>query len=125
MCLAIARRHAYPEYRQGRHGKAIRGAVIAAGPSGSIEDLMIEQMERQLQSAKDNNHPAEAIAAAEGQLKMWKQMVAIIKDEQYTLDNLPANFPLPNASWWIDFRNHQGGEIAMIRRCRCSSSRGQ
>ncbi|NGP58276.1 prolyl oligopeptidase family serine peptidase [Paenibacillus thiaminolyticus] len=93
-------------------GKAIRGAVIAAGPSGSIEDLMIEQMERQLQSAKDNKQPAEAIAAAEGQLKMWKQMVAIIKDEQYTLDNLPANFPLPNASWWIDFRNHQGGEIA-------------
>ncbi|MFW5434138.1 alpha/beta fold hydrolase [Paenibacillus apiarius] len=92
--------------------KTVRGAIIAAGPSGPLEDLMLTQMEGQLNRAQEAGQPEQAIAQLEAQVNMWKQQLQLIKDEKYTADHYPQDLPLAMASWWFDFRNHYGGEIA-------------
>ncbi len=92
--------------------ESIRGAVIAAGPSGPLEDLMLTQFEGQVARAKEAKLPEQSIAQLEAQVAAWKQSLQIIKNKEYTVDNYPANLPLGTPSWWFDFRDYYGGEIA-------------
>ncbi|WP_157259621.1 alpha/beta hydrolase family protein [Paenibacillus sp. OSY-SE] len=92
--------------------KSIRGGIIAAGPSGPLEDLILTQMEGQLKRAKEAGQPEQVTAQIEAQVNMWKQQLQVIKNEKYTADNYPQDLQLAMASWWFDFRNNYGGEIA-------------
>ncbi|EPY12631.1 alpha/beta fold hydrolase [Paenibacillus alvei] len=96
--------------------KAIRGAVVAAGPSGPLEDLMLTQFEGQLARAKESKLPEQAIAQLEAQVAAWKQSLQIIKNKEYTVDNYPANLPIGTPSWWFDFRDYYGGDIAKTQQ---------
>ncbi|MBD8501214.1 alpha/beta fold hydrolase [Paenibacillus arenosi] len=90
--------------------KAIRGAIVAAGPAGPLEDLILVQMEAQVKRAKDGKLPQEVITQLEGGVAGFKQFLQVIKDKKYSVDNLPPNFPM--AKWWMDFRNNYAAEAA-------------
>ncbi|WP_195574394.1 alpha/beta fold hydrolase [Paenibacillus sp. 1001270B_150601_E10] len=90
----------------------IKGAIVAAAPAGPLEDLMLKQMEAQLERGKQANLPEATIAQLEAQVTQMKQMLTLIKNKEVSIDNLPADYPLPNAAWWMDFRNYYGGEVA-------------
>ncbi|MFD0713826.1 alpha/beta fold hydrolase [Paenibacillus sp. GCM10027626] len=88
---------------------AVAGAVIMAGPSGPFEDILIEQNEDALAAAKQ---AGAATPEMEQQVAALKQQIALLKDPQYSLTNLPPGFAMANPAWWFDFRNYYGGEIA-------------
>ncbi|CAM3047059.1 alpha/beta fold hydrolase [Paenibacillus sediminis] len=88
--------------------KSIAGAMLMAAPSGSLEDLVIKQYEGAIERYRAAGVPESAIAQIEQVIQYYK----IIKDPQYSKDNLPQQFPLGNAYWWYDFRNYSGPEIA-------------
>lgn len=89
--------------------KSIAGAVIMAGPSIPLEDLMLIQFKNALERAKAAGQPTEAI---EQQIQSWEQFLSILKDPQYSVDHLPEGVPSSNLVWWYDFRNYHGPEIA-------------
>ncbi|MCR8844092.1 alpha/beta fold hydrolase [Paenibacillus sp. SC116] len=90
--------------------KSIRGAIVAAGPAGPIEDLILEQLEGHVKRAKDGKQPQAVISQLEGQVAGFTQFLKTIKDEKYSVDNLPPNFPM--AKWWMDFRNTYAAEVS-------------
>lgn len=90
----------------------IRGAIVAAAPAGPLEDLMLKQYEAALARGKQAGLPEASIAQLEAQVEQMKQMLALIKNKDVSIDNLPADYPLPMAAWWMDFRNYYGGEVA-------------
>ncbi|MBU5441483.1 alpha/beta fold hydrolase [Paenibacillus sp. MSJ-34] len=92
--------------------KAIAGAMIMAGPAGSIEDVMAVQFKGMVDRAKQAGAPQETIAQLEAQAKQWDGVLALLNNPAYSAANLPPSFPMPNAYWWFDFRNYKGGEIA-------------
>ncbi|MCR8643486.1 alpha/beta fold hydrolase [Paenibacillus sp. N1-5-1-14] len=87
----------------------IAKAVIISGPANSLEDALIEQTEYALESAKLMGQPTEPIAQ---RLDMFKQQVALLKDPQYSVSNVPQGFALGDPYWWYDLRNYSGAAIA-------------
>lgn len=96
--------------------KRFDAAVILAGPSVPIEDIMLTQYRNAADRARRQGLSPEVVAQLDQQAKQWEQALTIIKDERYTADNYPADLPLPNAAWWFDFRNHYGAEQAKNQR---------
>ncbi|UHA76084.1 alpha/beta fold hydrolase [Paenibacillus sp. 481] len=92
--------------------KAIAGAILAAAPSGALEDIALRQFEDHLARSKSEGRPAEVIARQEMMVASAKKLIAILDDKQYSADNYPADFPLPPASWWFDIANNDGPERA-------------
>jgi len=92
--------------------KNIAGSIVMAGPSRPLEDVLIEQNEQALKRLKESGQPVEALDAAKQQVELLKQQVALLKDPQYSVTNLPPGFALPNPIWWMDFRNTYAGEAA-------------
>ncbi|MFB0841674.1 alpha/beta fold hydrolase [Paenibacillus oleatilyticus] len=89
--------------------KSIAGAIVMAGPSRPLEDIVLEQNKQALAWAKEAGQPTEGL---EQQVKAMEQQVALLKDPQYSTANVPKDFALGNPVWWFDFRNYRGGEIA-------------
>ncbi|WP_127484557.1 alpha/beta fold hydrolase [Paenibacillus ehimensis] len=89
--------------------KNIAGAIVMAGPSRPLEDIILEQNKQALAWAKEAGQPTEGL---ERQVKAMEQQVALLKDPQYSASNVPNDFALGSPVWWFDFRNYRGGEIA-------------
>ncbi len=89
--------------------KSIAGAIIMAGPSRPLEDIVLEQAKQALEWAKEAGQPTEGL---EQQVKAMEHQTALLKDPQYSAANVPKNFALGSPVWWFDFRNYRGGEIA-------------
>ncbi|TMV49316.1 copper amine oxidase [Paenibacillus mesophilus] len=89
--------------------KGIAGAVVMAGPSRPLEDLLVEQMKYQLEFLKKAGQPTNA---AEQQIAVYEQQVKLLKDPQYSMDNPPKGFLLGNPAWWLDIRNLYAGDAA-------------
>ncbi|WP_442601951.1 alpha/beta hydrolase family protein [Paenibacillus sp. KN14-4R] len=87
----------------------IASAFILAGPSGSFEDILIEQNEHMLETMKKQGQPTDRL---EQQLAMIKQQVSLIKNPAYSTSNLPQGFLLGDPYWFYDFRNYSGAAIA-------------
>ncbi|WP_068775252.1 alpha/beta fold hydrolase [Paenibacillus sp. FJAT-26967] len=87
----------------------IAGAVVLAGPTNSIEDVVLEQSKYQLKIAKELGTDT---AALEQQVTFWESQVKLIKDPKYSTTNLPAELQLGNTYWWMDFRNYSASAIA-------------
>lgn len=90
----------------------IAGALIFAGPSQPLEDLLLVQFQGGLERAKKSGAPKEVLVQYEQQVEGWKQVLALIKDPKYSVNNIPPQFPAGNAVWWYDLRNYKGQEIA-------------
>ncbi|WP_054972206.1 alpha/beta fold hydrolase [Paenibacillus sp. A3] len=89
--------------------KSIAGAIVMAGPSRPLEDIVLEQNKQALAWAKEAGQPTEGL---EHQVKAMEHQVSLLKDQQYSAANVPKDFVLGDPVWWFDFRNYRGGEIA-------------
>lgn len=89
--------------------KDVAGAIVLAGPSRPLEDLIVEQLNFQLDLMRKAGQPT---AAMEQQVAIQEQQLKLIKDPQYSLDNPPTGFMLGNPLWWLDIRNLYAGEEA-------------
>lgn len=98
-----------PRIVEAGQDKEIAGAIILAGPSRPLEDLIVEQLNFQLELLKKAGQPT---AAAEQQVAMYEQQIKLLKDPQYSLDNPPQGFLLGNPIWWLDIRNLYAAEAA-------------
>jgi dienelactone hydrolase len=98
-----------PRIVEAGKSKAIAGAVVMAGPSRPLEDLLVEQMKFQLELVKKAGQPT---GAAEQQIALYEQQVKLLKDPQYSMDNPPKGFLLGNTEWWLDIRNLYAAEEA-------------
>ncbi|WP_372010880.1 alpha/beta fold hydrolase [Paenibacillus chitinolyticus] len=87
----------------------LAGAVVLAGPTNSIEDVVLEQSKYQLEVSRERGLDTSIL---EQQVAFWEQQLKLIKDPQYSVDNLPKDLALSNAYWWMDFRNYSASEIA-------------
>lgn len=88
---------------------ALAGAIVLAGPSRPLEDLLIEQLQFQTNLLKQSGQPTEA---AEQQIAVFQQQVQLLKDTQYKADNPPPGFLLGAVQWWLDIRNLYAAEEA-------------
>jgi len=96
---------------QGKSG-SIQGAIIMAGPSKPLEDIMLWQYNHMLELATKNGAPQEQVTGLQQQLAFFKSQMALLKEPSFSqIDGLPG-FQLPHPEWWHDFRNYYGGELA-------------
>jgi len=94
----------------------VAGAMLFAGPSKPLEDILLWQYQQGLERAKKAGLPQELIAQVEAQLKIWEQSMTLLKDPKYSVTNLPPQFPAGNTYWWFDLRNYHGQEIAKSQK---------
>ncbi|MEF3306432.1 alpha/beta hydrolase family protein [Paenibacillus sp. GYB003] len=87
----------------------IAGAIVLAGPSRPLEDLLVEQLKFQLGLARKAGLPTEAL---ERQAALYEEQFKLIKDPQYSPANPPQGFMLGNTAWWLDIRGLRAGEEA-------------
>lgn len=87
----------------------IAGAVMIAGPSESFTSVLVEQQEVLLERVKSLGLPTEQF---EPSVAFWKSVAAMVEDPQYSVDNLPAKFPVQPAYWWYEQRDYVPGEVA-------------
>jgi len=90
----------------------IAGAMVFAGPSKPLEDILLWQFQQGVERAKKGGAPKEVLAQLEAQLHVWEQSMALLKDPKYAVTNLPKEFPAGQAAWWFDLRNYRGQEVA-------------
>ncbi|KKO54525.1 hypothetical protein XI25_06280 [Paenibacillus sp. DMB20] len=91
---------------------SIHGALIMAGPSRPLEDIMLWQYEHMLELVRKNGAPSEQVAGVEKQLEFFKTQFSLVKDPKFSPDKGLPGFQLPHPEWWHDFRNYYGGELA-------------
>lgn len=100
---------AVPKMMQLDPSNEIAGAVILAGPSLSFADTLIDQQQLLIQRAKDLGIPTGPI---EQSAAPWFQVAKMVKDPQYSVDHMPADFPLPQPYWWYEQKDYVPGEVA-------------
>lgn len=87
----------------------IAGAVLLSGPSGKFADILAEQQKELVSRIKQLGQDA---TAYEQQAAQYTAIAELINDPQYTVDNMPANFPMPPAYWWYEMKNYVPSEVA-------------
>jgi len=100
-----------PQIIEQDQNKAFAGAVVMAGPSKPLENIVIDQQNDAIDRLIKAGQPKEVIEMAKQQAAQWEQVVSIIQDPQYSTSNLPQ-VAIPNLYWWMDFRNYYAGEHA-------------
>lgn len=91
---------------------SIHGAILMAGPSKPLEDIMLWQYEHMLESVQKNEAPSEQVSGVEQQLAFFKSQFDLVKDPAFSPNKGLPGFQLPHPEWWYDFRNYYGGELA-------------
>lgn len=98
-----------PRMIEADQDQLIAGAIIMAGPSVTpLEDIILDQLNKQMAIAEQQGVPTDAFKQ---EIQGWEQFLTILKDEQYSVDNLPP-IQMANLKWWFDLRNYRGAEIA-------------
>lgn len=90
-------------------GHDIAGGISLAGLSTSFADLMIEQTDNLVARAKQLGIDAKLY---EQQAEFYQKAARMIKDKQYSKDNLPKDFPISSAYWWFEQRDYVPTELA-------------
>jgi dienelactone hydrolase len=92
--------------------KDIAGTVLLSAPSETMTSVLIEQQKEALDRMRKLELPAGLIASQEQAAAMWTNIVKLINDPKYSVDNMPADFPVPPAYWWYEQRNYEPAEAA-------------
>lgn len=95
---------------QDRSG-SVHGAILMAGPSKPLEDVMLWQYEHMLETVKKNGAPSGQVSGVKQQLDFFKSQYDVVKSPAFSPKGAPG-FQLPHPEWWYDFRNYYGGELA-------------
>lgn len=98
-----------PRIVQQDSADAIAGAIVMAGPSEPLEDLLLTQYQQAAERAKQAGQPTDTL---DRQIQIWEQQMVMLKDPQYSVTHIPKNFAVQNPVWWFDFRNYYAGELA-------------
>ncbi|RCX16218.1 hypothetical protein DFP94_11375 [Fontibacillus phaseoli] len=87
----------------------ITGAILLSGPSGKFADILAEQQKELVSRVKQSGQDA---TLYEQQAAQYTAIADMVNDPQYTVDNMPANFPLQPAYWWFEQKNYKPSELA-------------
>lgn len=104
---------------------SIAGAAVLSAPSGSMEDLMLQQYQGILNRAVASGAPEDTLNRMNEQVEHWQTILQLLNDTAYSKENLPSYFPLSNAYWWYDFRNYSGPLIARSQNVRLYIMQGE
>ncbi|GAB6992291.1 alpha/beta fold hydrolase [Paenibacillus pini] len=89
--------------------KHIAGTILLAGPSSKFIDVAIEQTNEVMQRVKELGQDP---TPYEPLLQTWTSVAKLLNDPQYSVDKLPANFPMPPAYWWYEQKNYKPTDLA-------------
>lgn len=88
----------------------IAGTIVLAGPSEKFPDAIVNQSEELLKRLKSLRKPTDV---AEQSMVMWSSIAKYVNDPEYSIDNLPEEFPIPQqAYWFFEQRNYNPAEVA-------------
>ncbi|WP_433922841.1 alpha/beta hydrolase family protein [Paenibacillus taichungensis] len=87
----------------------IAGSVLLAAPSSSFVDVLTEQQGELVDRMERLGLDTKIIKE---QAAFYKNVAAIVKDSQYSIDHLPEAFPLQPAYWWFEQRDYVPAELA-------------
>ncbi|MBM6382777.1 MAG: alpha/beta fold hydrolase [Paenibacillus sp.] len=87
----------------------IAGSILLAAPSSSFVDVLTEQQDELVDRMKQLGLDT---AIIEEQADFYKNVAAIVKDPNYSIDHLPEAFPLQPAYWWFEQRDYVPAELA-------------
>lgn len=87
----------------------IAGVIGLAAPSGTFVDVLQEQQQVLVEQMKKAGLPTDNVLQSAA---MWDGIVKIVKDPQYSKDNLPKQFPLGGAYWWYEQRDYSAAAAA-------------
>lgn len=89
--------------------KDIAGAIILSGPAGKFADILALQQRELVSRVKQTGVDS---TLYEQQAAQYIAIADIVNDPQYTLENMPANFPMQPAYWWFEQKNYAAAELA-------------
>lgn len=87
----------------------IAGSILLAGPSDTFINVMAEQqveLVSRLKGLGQDTTPYEQSAA------LIKSMSDMLNDPQYSVDNLPAQFPFQPSYWWFEQKGYKPSDLA-------------
>ncbi|OWA35778.1 hypothetical protein B9G55_07730 [Saccharibacillus sp. O16] len=91
---------------------ALHGAVVMAGPSVPIEDMMLRQYEDMVKTVRENGASPQQIEGVEQQLAFFRSQYELLQSPLFSAKDGLKGFVLPHPEWWYDFRNYRGGDLA-------------
>lgn len=101
-----------PEILEQDLDKTIAGGVLLSAPSGSLEDLMLQQYKGILERASADHETAAELERKQAKVDAWQTAVDLLHDDAYSKEHLPASFPLQSPYWWYDIRRYSAPMIA-------------
>ncbi|MDN4070778.1 alpha/beta fold hydrolase [Paenibacillus vini] len=87
----------------------IAGAILLSGPSGKFADILALQQKELVSRVKQSGLDTTLF---EQQAAQYTAVADMVNDPKYTVDNMPANFPMPPAYWWYEQKNYVPSEVA-------------
>ncbi len=101
-----------PEILEQDQDKAVAGGVLLSAPSGSLEDLMLQQYQGILERAIADQETAAELERKQAKVDAWQTAGDMLHDDAYSKEHLPASFPLQSPYWWYDIRRYSAPLIA-------------
>ncbi len=89
--------------------KEIAGAILLSGPSGKFADILALQQKELVSRVRQSGLDA---TLYEQQAAQYTAIADMVNDPQYTVDNMPAEFPMQPAYWWYEQKNYVPSELA-------------
>ncbi|HZG71526.1 MAG TPA: alpha/beta fold hydrolase [Chondromyces sp.] len=90
----------------------IKGGIMVAAPTGNLADLIVLQEKNRLELARKQNAPKELIEQMEAAVQYLEGQVALLKNPDYSKDNIPEEFTMGDAYWWYDFLEYDAVKTA-------------
>ncbi|GGH38506.1 alpha/beta fold hydrolase [Paenibacillus segetis] len=87
----------------------IAGSILLAGPSDTFINTMEDQQAEFISRLKELGQDTTPMIQ---NATLLKSMADMLNDPQYSLDNLPANFPSQPAYWWFEQRGYKPSDLA-------------
>ncbi|MFK7692121.1 alpha/beta fold hydrolase [Paenibacillus sp. HJGM_3] len=87
----------------------IAGVIGLSAPSGTFVDVLQEQQQVLIERMKQAGLPVEGVVQSAA---MWNEIAKLVKNPEYSKDNLPQQFPIGGAYWWYEQRDYAAAAAA-------------
>lgn len=90
----------------------IAGTIVLSGPSSKFVDVAAAQQQELISRLKQLGMDSSSV---EPTASVWKSIADMVNDPQYSVDNIPAQFPLSPAYYWFEQKDYSPVSLAKLQ----------